>query len=141
MHLAHEHPFLAHTSIAQCHCAAVYSIPSSSSGPADQVRFVEVVVLLAVCVQLAGEAKVRDLAGCHGGKPVLVNTAFDAIYVTVEEARVAGFPEENESIGKGKEPIGYRCSEGLRWLGVMVLDNGLEMEVSEKIPAFSRSET
>ena len=78
------------------------------AGPADALRLVEVVILPAVGVQLAGEAEVGQLAaaGDAEGLDVVGRVAADAVQIAVEDARVAGLAEQDQGVGE-------RLEEGL----------------------------
>ena len=103
MEVAHIHIFLIRPRVAHHAREAVGVVPRAFAGPADALRVVEIVVLLAIGVQLAREAEVGELpaAGDAEGLDVVAGVAFDAIEVAVEDARVAGLAEEDQSVGEG----------------------------------------
>ena len=124
MHFSHKHPLLPHLGITQQHRASRGPIPRPAPHPPDAIRVVEVIVLLAVGVQFARQRQIGDLALRGGGFPVVFHAPADAVDVAVEEAGVAVFPQQDQGVGEGEEPVGYLELERLGGLRVMVLDLG-----------------
>lgn len=92
-------------------------IPGSFSRPANTLGKIEVVVLLAISIEFTSEDKVGDFAAATGRERVVT---FDTVDVAIEDARVAGFTEEDQAVGKGFEPGFDSDFERLVRLGVVV---------------------
>ena len=88
MQLAHIHPLLPRLRVTHHHRHSIRMVPGPASYPADHVRVVEIVILLAVREQLARQRQVWDLALRGGLAPVVFAAAFEAVQVAVEEAGV-----------------------------------------------------
>ena len=122
MQVADVHSLLARPRVAQHARQAVRVVRGALARPADAGRVVEVVVLLAVGVQLAGQAEVGQLAAAGGGEglDIVRRVAADAVQVAVEDARVAGLAEEDQRVGERLEEGLDADFEGLVGLRVVV---------------------
>jgi len=92
-------------------------IPGPFSRPADTLGEIEVVVLLAISIEFAGEDEVGDFAAAGGRKRLV---ALDTVDVAIEDARIAGFAEEDQAVGKRFEPGFDSDFERLVRLGVVI---------------------
>lgn len=135
-HLPHKHPLLPHLGITHQHHHPRRAIPRPPPHPPDTIRGIEIIILLAIRVQLSGEGQIWDLALRRRGFPVVFNPALDAVEVAVEETGIAVRAEEDQRVRVGEEPVGDLQLEGLAGLGVVVLDLG--GGVSEVVEADGR---
>jgi hypothetical protein len=85
------------------------------------ICFVEVVVLLAIGVELPGKREVRQFSTTCRIEGMF---SFDAIEVSIEDTGVPFLSEKDQAVCQGLEERLYGCLEGLIGLGVVVHDKG-----------------
>lgn len=125
MHLANMHPLGTRAGIGQDDGAPEAAVPGAVAHEAQARRVVEVVGLLAVGVELAGEGELGEGAAARGREGLLLALGVDAVQVAVPDAGVARVAEEDERVGEGLEPVCDGGLEGLVGLGVVVHHEGL----------------
>lgn len=125
MHLANVHPLGTRAGVGQDDGTPEAAVPGAVAHEAQARRVVEVVGLLAVGVELAGEGELGEGAAARGREGLLLALRVDAVQVAVPDAGVARVAEEDERVGEGLEPVCDGGLEGLVGLGVVVHHEGL----------------
>jgi hypothetical protein len=121
MHLADGHPDLARARVTHDAGQARLAIPRAAAHKANAVCVVEVVVLVAVGVELAGKNQIRQLAAARGPGLVL---ALEAVQVAVEGARVALRAQQDQRVRERLEEALDGRLDGLPRLRVVVGHDG-----------------
>jgi hypothetical protein len=121
MHLADGHPDLARARITHDTRQPGLAIPRAAAHKANAVCVVEVVLLVAVGVELAGKNQIRQLAAARGPGLVL---ALEPVQVAVEGTRVALRAQQDQRVRERLEEALDGRFDGLPRLRVVVRHDG-----------------